>query len=45
MKRICVLLLTALILVPAAHAAPAPFSGQLSAATALLMEKETGTVL
>lgn len=45
MKRICVLLLTALILVPAAHAAPAPFSGQLSAASALLMEKETGTVL
>ena len=45
MKRVCVLLLTALMLIPAAHAAPAPFSGQLSAASALLMEKETGTVL
>ena len=45
MKRLCVLLLAAALLTPTVHAAPAPFSGQLSADAALLMERDTGIVL
>lgn len=45
MKRLSALLLAAMLLIPAVHAQAAPFSGTLSASAALLMEKETGTIL
>ena len=43
MKRILTILLTAAMLLPCVHAAPAKL--QVNAASVLLMEKETGTVL
>ena len=43
MKRVLLILLAASMLLPCAHAAPA--GPQVNAASAVLMEKETGTVL
>lgn len=43
MKRVLPILLAAALLVPSSHAAPA--GPQVNAASAILMEKETGTIL